>query len=64
MTTTHNPVSLKSNNHIDSMNGKPLHVHIPRIYNGMDKTFNSPKIPGGGMVECGVCGEILMDNAN
>lgn len=43
------------------MNGKAQHTHIPRRYNGIDQTFNTVKIPGGGLVECGICGEVLMD---
>lgn len=45
------------------MNGKAQHTHIPRVYNGVDKTFNSMAIPGGGCLECGICGEILQDTA-
>lgn len=60
--TAHTPETLNTNhNTTANMNSKPFHNHIPRIYNGMDQTFNS--FPGtGGAVECSICGQILMDN--
>lgn len=61
MATSHSAVGYKNNNHMDSMNGKATHTHIPRMYNGIDTTFNSTMIIGGGMQECGVCGEVMTD---
>lgn len=62
MATTHSATSLGNDDHITSQNTKPQHTHIPRIYNGVDTAFNSPKLPGGGMQECGICGEVLTDS--
>ena len=64
MATTHVPTHINNNNHMDSLNGKGFHTHIPRIYDGVNKTFNSPQVAGGGMLECGICGEVLLDSRN
>lgn len=64
MATTHVATQIQNDNHSGSMNGKTQHTHIPRIYNGQDTTFNSMKIPAGGCLECGICGEILQDSIN
>lgn len=47
--------------HMNNQNGLPTHTHIPRIYNGVDLAFNSFKHGGGGVQECGICGEVLND---
>ena len=60
--TAHVATSLGNDDHIGNQNSKPQHTHIPRVYNGVDTTFNSMKQPGGGSLECGVCGEILQDS--
>lgn len=61
MATAHTATSLGNVDHITSMNGKAQHTHIPRIYNGIETTFNSTMITGGGCLECGICGEVLQD---
>lgn len=60
--SAHSTTNLGNDGHRASLNGKPQHTHIPRIYNGIDKTFNSFPIPGGGVLECAICGEILTDS--
>ena len=62
--TSHTVETLNTNHNTSTnMNGVAFHNHIPRIYNGMDKTFNS-FTGSGGAVECAICGQILMDNAS
>jgi hypothetical protein len=61
--TAHATVNIGNIGHTDSMNGKAFHTHIPRIYGRQDTTFNNTMIDGGGCVECGICGEVLMDSA-
>ena len=61
MASSHSATHYQNDNHISSLNGKAFHTHIPRQYNGIDKTFNSHSIQGGGLQECGICGEILTD---
>lgn len=64
MASTHVATDIGNTSHISNQNGKSQHTHIPRIYNGMDKTFNTMTIPAGGCLECGICGEILQDSIN
>jgi hypothetical protein len=60
--SSHTVETLNTNhNTTANMNSKTFHNHIPRIYNGMDKTFNSFS-GSGGVVECSICGQVLMDN--
>lgn len=47
---------------MDRQNSKPTHTHIPRIYNAYDTTFNAMTLPGGGCLECAICGQILQDS--
>lgn len=63
MATTHTATQIGTG-HTTSMNGKSQHTHIPRIYSGKDTTFNSTMIDGGGMLECGLCGEVLQDTSS
>lgn len=64
MATTHVATDIGNTNHMANQNGKPTHTHIPRIYDGVNQTFNTMKIPAGGALECGICGEILQDSIN
>lgn len=59
----HTATDYGNSDHIANQNGKPTHTHIPRIYNGVDQTFNNFRRPGSGVQECGVCGEVLTDAA-
>lgn len=61
MATQHTTTDYGNSDHGLSFNGKPAHTHIPRIYGRQDVTFNSTMIDGGGMQECGICGEVLTD---
>lgn len=60
--TAHTAVNIGNIGHMDSMNGKATHTHIPRIYGAHNTEFNNTMISGGGCVECGICGEVLMDS--
>lgn len=59
--TNHTLTDLGNTDHQANQNGATQHIHIPRIYNAMQQNFNSFKITGGGVVECKICGEVLMD---